>query len=69
MNCRDWWDGDRKSTVELPISVPINQMVSQMKVGVLIIALEGLNIIYYQQIQILYFHKRNVPQRKAPKNL
>ena len=62
-------DPDRKSTVELPISVPINQMVSQMKVGVLIIALEGLNMIYYQKIQILYFHKRNVPQRKAPKNL
>ena len=36
---------DRKLTVELPISVPINQMVSHMKVGVHVVALEGLNII------------------------
>ena len=35
---------DRKLTVEMPISVPINQMVSHMKVGVHVVALEGLNI-------------------------
>ena len=53
-------DPDRKLTVELPISVPINLMVSHMKFGVHIVALEGLNIKRYK-----FFTFKNVMYLKG----
>ena len=64
-------DPDRKLTVEMPISVPIYQMVSNMKVGVHIVALEGLNIIksFIKKYKFFTFTNVMYLKGKLTKNL